>query len=638
MKNNQTNPSAHLTLEESQKDHQANEKEIRDRLQQASQNFFYPNSNVLKNKYRIKEAEILKEQCALDVEKAMIKLRQEPLPERFDSTYLKYLHKCLFKETFEWAGQTREKSFKFADGNVAFTSIIKKKEFKTPFSPSNQVEEGLRNLDQALAEKNYLKGLSREEFVEHAAGLMINLHYLHPFREGNRRTQRIFFEKLAEGAGHKLDFSLVTKKRKEFTYVAAMDNGNPEPMKHLLDDISNPEKLLILHEFTNSMRKLGLDETNYRLTVVAREGQTYHGTYRGSGENGFMMDVNGTFIVGNKKHLTPEQVKTLKIGDPLTFTVPLIQDQQQTLIPGEKVAPLTESELSERVYNSPSVQESIKKIETLCKIVYGNSHILQNKIPKIEIPVTNESLSEAEKFARQVWEFPQSIHRLRGINICGLKSGARQHAEENILPLSHALVDYAHAVRLAEKDVLESHKIEQERCEKSIEMPSEQIKNLFSLPIEQQQDVISRSPELRGEIKVYMREINHRLSESEHQAIKEKNPERLAKSIGTSVNQASEIIKIVKQGKELEPSLNQLYFKFRVFNEHLTSSPHHVKKENMSTEVSESLAPSAIKVNKANPVVIQEKANRVSQAFIQEKAIEQNVQQRKSQCAKVITI
>ncbi|UNF53238.1 hypothetical protein MNL01_06135 [Bartonella krasnovii] len=107
---------------------------------------------------------------------------------------------------------------------------------------------------------------------------MIDLHHLHPFREGNRRTKRLFVEKLAQAAGHTLDFSIVSKKRKDFVRTAAMERGDSEPMKHLLEDISHPEKLLILQEFTNSMRKLGMGEKNYYLTVVAKEGETYHGS------------------------------------------------------------------------------------------------------------------------------------------------------------------------------------------------------------------------------------------------------------------------------------------------------------------------------------------------------------------------
>lgn len=368
MKKHQTGHSASLSQEELTEHPGTSSAEIREKLSLASQSFFYPDSKVLKNKHGIKDTETLKKQCAEDVEREMIQLSKEPLPAAVDSSYLKYIHKRLFGHTFEWAGETRAKPFTFRDGNVAYMPIIKRKEFRTAFSPSRKVEEGLKNLDQALAEANYLKGLTREEFVEHATGLMINLHHMHPFREGNRRTQRMFFEKLAESAGHTLDFSLVSKRRKLDACIEAMDNGNPAPMRHLLEDISHPEKRLVLKEFLEEMKVLGLSENNYSLAVVAQDGVTYRGTYRGAGDDGFMMDVDGTLVIASKKHLTPEKMRTLKIGDQLSFTAPKAQDLQQTLIPSEKIAPLTKDEIAERVQNSALVQDSIKKSKLCPKL------------------------------------------------------------------------------------------------------------------------------------------------------------------------------------------------------------------------------------------------------------------------------
>ncbi|WP_208432180.1 BID domain-containing T4SS effector [Bartonella doshiae] len=629
MKKNQTGHSAPLTREELEESKKVDDAELRQKLKLASQSFAYPNSNVLKNKYGIKEQDILNKQCSHDVTQEMIKLYQEPLPEKFDSAYLKYIHKRLFQHTFEWAGETRDKSFTFKDGSVAFTPIIKRKEFKTPFATSKQVAEGLQNLDETLASKNYLKGLSREAFVDQTAALMIELHRLHPFREGNKRTQRMFVEKLALAAGHNLDFSLVTKKRKQFVSVEAMDNNNPEPMRHLLDDISHPDKLLALNEFTNAMRDLDISERNYRLAVVAKDGETYHGVYRGGGENGFMMDVNGTFIIGVKSHLPPEQVKALKIGDRFSFKAPKAQDMQETLIAREKLAPLTNDELAERVKNSTLVQESMKKIDVLCKVVYGDSRALYKKMPKIEIPTTVENLTEGERFARHVGAFPDSIKRIRGINVCGLKSGARQHAEENFLPLSHAIHGYVHAYRLAEKEILEKHQIEQQRCDKWVGSPSEEMRNLLSLPKQEQQELLTQSPELRAEIKVYMGVLSERLSPMEQKAIENRNHYQLAESLGTSLNKAKEIAGIFQQGKEIQRDMQQSIQKSMqpAHVQHRNSKDHAtVNRDQPSEGYTKNLDKSAIQ------------AEKVTESVIQERAVQQSIRQRKSESVKVVSM
>ncbi|MDD9334024.1 MAG: Fic family protein, partial [Bartonella sp.] len=106
-----------------------------------------------------------------------------------------------------------------------------------------------QEFDEMLSTKDNLRGLSRQEFVSEATKLFSFLNYIHPFKDGNGRAQRIFFEKLAKAAGHKLDFSVVTQKRMIHACSNAMpENANYEVMRHLFEDISNPEKVHLLQE------------------------------------------------------------------------------------------------------------------------------------------------------------------------------------------------------------------------------------------------------------------------------------------------------------------------------------------------------------------------------------------------------
>ncbi|MDD9330615.1 MAG: Fic family protein, partial [Bartonella sp.] len=83
------------------------------------------------------------------------------------------------------------------------------------------------------------------------------INYIHPFRDGNGRTQRVFFEKLAEAAGHQLDFSIVTAERMKICSILSMVRSNVmgdiSAMKHMFEDISNPEKVSLMKEFISSM-------------------------------------------------------------------------------------------------------------------------------------------------------------------------------------------------------------------------------------------------------------------------------------------------------------------------------------------------------------------------------------------------
>jgi cell filamentation protein len=59
----------------------------------------------------------------------------------------------------------------------------------------------LQTITGKLRDENYLRGLGREGLAIRAAAVMVDLNGVHPFREGNGRTQRIFMGELAQEAG-----------------------------------------------------------------------------------------------------------------------------------------------------------------------------------------------------------------------------------------------------------------------------------------------------------------------------------------------------------------------------------------------------------------------------------------------------
>jgi cell filamentation protein len=63
----------------------------------------------------------------------------------------------------------------------------------------------MRGLFDDLKAKQHLRGLSSDEFAREAASFLAMLNAIHPFREGNGRTQMSFLALLATWAGHPLD-------------------------------------------------------------------------------------------------------------------------------------------------------------------------------------------------------------------------------------------------------------------------------------------------------------------------------------------------------------------------------------------------------------------------------------------------
>ncbi|WP_375618282.1 MULTISPECIES: BID domain-containing T4SS effector [unclassified Bartonella] len=503
--------------------------------------YVYPNTTTLKNKYGIKDLKSFLEKCSHDTAEAMVNLREAPLPEKFDSSYLCSIHHHLFKNTFEWAGYMRHLPFTFEDGTIAAMPEMKRTGWENPFALGDEIQDGLQKLDQTLAEKDNLQGLTREKFNAEAISLFNTLNQLHPFREGNGRTQRVFFEKLAQAAGHQLNFSLVTKERMMLASVAVAENGDLEPMQHLFEDISNPNKILLLKEFMSNMKELGRN-VNDRPVMVAKEGETYTGTYRGAGYDSFAFNVKGAYIIGNKEQLTPEQLKTLKPGDRFTFTVPKTKKLESILIPEERLAPLTENETAQMVVEDSCVHASLKQVQQLSKIVYGSTKTLNKQMVEI---IKNPSL--VQQLANQIERAPHSISHLAGFSLCGLQNQRRANAKNHLEMLCTAVVNFAHAVKYAEKEITQEHATEQSRLAKMVEMPSQSLQNLFALPKELQQEALAKNPLCQKELSNFVKKINTRLSPNEHKAVQNNDYETLAQSIGVSENKAKQIIKQTKE-------------------------------------------------------------------------------------------
>ena len=70
------------------------------------------------------------------------------------------------------------------------------------FTPAARMEAEGRQISKELAASDHLQGLSRPEFITQLARLHGELNQLHPFPEGNGRTQRLFLEEVAQRAGH----------------------------------------------------------------------------------------------------------------------------------------------------------------------------------------------------------------------------------------------------------------------------------------------------------------------------------------------------------------------------------------------------------------------------------------------------
>ncbi len=157
--------------------------------------YCYPNSNTLRNKLNIIDAEELKQ-----VEREITALRTaqimvEGIDGKFDFGHLKAIHYFLFQDIYEWAGEIR--NVNISKGNQ--------------FCLFQYIEAEMDRIFFQLKEENYLSECGNViEMGERLAYYLGEMNAIHPFREGNGRVQRLFLEKLAEKNGYRLDFMKIS--------------------------------------------------------------------------------------------------------------------------------------------------------------------------------------------------------------------------------------------------------------------------------------------------------------------------------------------------------------------------------------------------------------------------------------------
>ena len=131
----------------------------------------------------------------------ILQITLSPIFGSYDYAHYKRLHKELFKDIYRWAGQDRYE--------LGYRGVFRKGD--TEFTHGDKLPLVAKGLFDALKAENYFKNLDRETFIKSAASFLNGLNILHPFREGNGRTQRLFMELLAADVGYELDLSTVSQ-------------------------------------------------------------------------------------------------------------------------------------------------------------------------------------------------------------------------------------------------------------------------------------------------------------------------------------------------------------------------------------------------------------------------------------------
>jgi cell filamentation protein len=193
------------------------------------------------------------------------------------------------------AGRTRDERVALSDGTVATMPTMRKTEGKL-FTVGPAIPVALDAIGDKLRARNYLHGLRREEFAKQAADIMAEINTVHPFREGNGRTQRVFMEQLAHTAGHDLDFTVISKERMIQASIAAHERNDTSMMRRMFDEISDPERVTLLQ---NSIAALESKiDWNNRYVATIAPGHSVELVFAGISGNQFMARTKTDILFG----------------------------------------------------------------------------------------------------------------------------------------------------------------------------------------------------------------------------------------------------------------------------------------------------------------------------------------------------
>ena len=145
-------------------------------------------------------------------------MKEEPILGNFDLRHLQAIHKQLFYPIYAWAGELR--------------AVMLARD-STQFANPDFLEKSANNIFHNLHLENLLLDLDNETYLKHFSHYYSEVNILHPFREGNGRTQRAFFSLLAAKANKDIAWDRMDPKENLQASIAAY-NGYEDQLVSML--------------------------------------------------------------------------------------------------------------------------------------------------------------------------------------------------------------------------------------------------------------------------------------------------------------------------------------------------------------------------------------------------------------------
>ena len=172
--------------------------------------YCYPDTDILKNRLNIHDQKQLLKAETRIVSIRLYQLYDNPVNGGFDFKHLCNIHKHIFQDIYGWAGELRTV-------NIAKKSLFCLVQHMTGYAQT--IFPAYYN-DCMRAKDN------PEEFIHVLAEHYADLNALHPFREGNGRSQREFCRELCLKCGYLLDLTLTCRDEMLQASIDSLEKGD----------------------------------------------------------------------------------------------------------------------------------------------------------------------------------------------------------------------------------------------------------------------------------------------------------------------------------------------------------------------------------------------------------------------------
>lgn len=192
----------------------------------------YEGTTCLVNKLNIRDENLLAEtESAITLAKASL-VDQKPLPGKYDFEHYKQLHHFLFCDLYDWAGEIRT------------INLSKKGTF---FVAAAEIEKCAIACFDSIAIADF-STLNHIEVATEIADFYNTVNMLHPFREGNGRTQRIFFTQWIRHLGYDLDLSIADIDLFMVATIHAAQGIMDDLISFFIEALIDPSQTLDFHQ------------------------------------------------------------------------------------------------------------------------------------------------------------------------------------------------------------------------------------------------------------------------------------------------------------------------------------------------------------------------------------------------------